>query len=167
MPSTAPRCCPQAQRDGGGTQGRAADGKQKPLESSAPHGYFLSLPNKQDHKCFLSKATLLQCALLCRGEGCREWDGMADTMERGLGDSGGHCQAAPAPSPSSANTPDPPTSADICGHLCSGRCQPPASQHLPPLPDPAPDTRHKSTKNPSLGRRGPARMVKDQLEPCL
>lgn len=143
---------------------------KNPLKALLPMAISCLFSTRRDHKCFLPKATLLQRAgrgqcPLCRGEGCQgagmEWL----TPRRGLGDSGGCCQAAPAPS--SANTADPPTCADIGGHLCSGRCQHPASQHLPPPPDPAPDTRHKSTKNPSLGRRGPARTVKDQLKPCL
>lgn len=84
-PSTASPCCPQAQRDGGGSQGRGADGKQKPLKSSSPRGYFLSLP--KDHKCF-SKTTLLQCVgrqqcpPLPRAGLPVNRDGMADTMER-------------------------------------------------------------------------------------
>lgn len=152
-----------------GVADRAGEQKESknPLKALLPMAISCLFPTLRDHKCFLSEATLLQPALLCRGKGCQGTGMERLTPWRGLGDSGGHCQAAPAPAPSSAGTPDPPTYADICGHLCSGRCQHPASQHLPPLPDPAPDTRHKSTKNPSLGRRGPARMVKDQLKPCL
>lgn len=52
------------------------------------------------------------------------------------------------PAPSPASTPDPPTYADICGHLCSGRCQPPASQHLSPIQHPTPGT--KAQKIPAL-----------------
>lgn len=46
-PVPPPSHLPQARRAGDGRKVRAADGKQKPHESSASHGYFLSPPNEQ------------------------------------------------------------------------------------------------------------------------
>jgi len=46
-PAPPPSCLHRAQRDGDGSKVRGADGKQKPRESSAPRGYFLSPPNEQ------------------------------------------------------------------------------------------------------------------------
>lgn len=77
---------------------------KKPLKALLPMAISCLFPTSRDHKCFLSKATLLQragrgqCPPLPRGELPGIRDGTADTLER-PGDSGGHCQAAPAPSP--------------------------------------------------------------------
>lgn len=127
---------------------------KKPLKALLPMAISCLFPTSRDHKCFLSKATLLQragrgqCPPLPRGELPGIRDGMADALER-PGDSGGHCQAAPAPSPFiSKHSRPPPTYADICGHLCSGRCQPLNTSLLSPIQHPTPGT--KAQKIPAL-----------------
>lgn len=156
MPSTASPCCPRAPRDGGGSQGRGADGKQNPLKALLPMAISCLFPTSRDHKCFLSKATLLHRAgrgqrpPLRRGGLPGNRDGTADTLER-PGGQWGTLPGSSSPQPLHQQTLQAPPRTLIFAAICvpdGASTQPLNTSRLSPIQHPTPGT--KAQKFPAL-----------------
>lgn len=148
------------------TAGEQMESKN-PLKALLPVAISCLSSTSRDLKCFLSKATLLQCAgrgqcpPLPRGQLPGSTDGTAGTAWGQWGTLPG--SSSPQPLHQQPLQAPPRTLIFVAICALDGASARPLNTSLLSRSS----TRHKSTKNPSLGRRGPARMVKDQLKPCL
>lgn len=166
-PAPPPARPSPARRGGDGREVRGADGKQSPTKALLPVAVFCLLPRSRGHKRPLSGARPMQCAGR-RATGEHGW-ACADALERARGTAGDTARQLQLPTPLLANTPStqaPPRTLTILVAVCvSERASTQPLRHPRPLP--ASSARHKSTGDPSVGRRGPTPMVKAQLEPSL